>query len=95
MPAKHHKQIDYEAWFPGEWKYREVCSNWAASDYQTRGLKTTFDRDWEREFAWSLNCTAVTFRTGLAIMEQFQTSDGKVVIPEVLRPFMGGKTMIG
>jgi len=95
MPAKHHKQIDYEAWFPGEWKFREVCSNGAASDYQTRGLKTTYDRDWNREFAWSLNCTAVTFRTGLAIMEQFQTADGKVVIPEVLRPFMWGKTMLG
>ncbi len=94
MPAKHHKQVDYEAWFPGEWKFREVCSNGAASDYQTRGLKTTYERDWEREFAWSLNCTAVTFRTGLAIMEQFQTADGKVMVPEVLQPYMGGKTMI-
>jgi len=95
MPAKHHKQIDYEAWFPGEWKFREVCSNGSASDYQTRGLKTTYDRDGQREFAWSLNCTAVTFRTGLAIMEQFQTADGKVIIPEVLRQFMGWKTHLG
>jgi len=95
IPAKHHKQIDYEAWFPGEWKYREVCSNGAASDYQTRGLKTTYQRNGEREFAWSLNCTAVTFRTGLAIMEQFQTADGKVIIPEVLRPMMWWKTMLG
>lgn len=95
MPAKHHKQVDYEAWFPGEGKYREVCSNGSASDYQTRGLKTTYDRDGSKEFAWSLNCTAVTFRTGLAIMEQFQTADGKVVIPEVLQPFMGGKTHLG
>lgn len=94
LPAKHHKQIDYEAWFPGEWKFREVCSNGAASDYQTRWLKTSYDRDGQREFAWSLNCTAVTFRTGLAIMEQFQTADGKVMIPEVLQPFMGGKTMM-
>ncbi|MCD5374963.1 serine--tRNA ligase [Candidatus Gracilibacteria bacterium] len=95
LPAKHHKQIDYEAWFPGEGKFREVCSNGAASDYQTRGLKTTYDIDGQREFAWSLNCTAVTFRTGLAIMEQFQTKDGKVAIPEVLQPFMGGKTHLG
>ena len=95
MPAKHHKQIDYEAWFPGENKFREVCSNWAASDYQTRGLKTTYDKDGNREFAWSLNCTAVTFRTGLAIMEQFQTADGRVEIPEVLRPFMWWKTHLG
>jgi len=95
MPAKHYKQVDYEAWFPWEGKYREVCSNGAASDYQTRGLKTTYDKDGEREYAWSLNCTAVTFRTGLAIMEQFQTADGKVMIPEVLQPFMGWKTIIG
>lgn len=94
LPAKHRKQIDYEAWFPWEWKYREVCSNWSASDYQTRGLKTTFDRDGNKEFAWSLNCTAVTFRTGLAIMEQFQTEYGWFIIPEVLRPFMGGKSVI-
>lgn len=91
MPAKHHKQVDYEAWFPGEWKFREVCSNGSASDYQTRGLKTTYTRDGRKEFPWSLNCTAVTFRTGLAIMEQFQTADGKVQIPEVLQPFMWGK----
>jgi seryl-tRNA synthetase len=71
-----------------------VCSNWSASDYQTRGLKTTFDRDGNKEFAWSLNCTAVTFRTGLAIMEQFQTEYGWFIIPEVLRPFMGGKSVI-
>lgn len=88
MPAKHHRQIDYEAWFPGEQKFREVCSNGAASDYQTRGLKTTYNREGAKEFAWSLNCTAVTFRTGLAVLEQFQTADGSVKIPEVLQPLM-------
>ena len=94
MPAKHHRQVDYEAWFPGEGKFREVCSNGAASDYQTRWLKTSYDRDGEKNFAWSLNCTAVTFRTGLAILEQFQTAEGDVIIPEILRPFMGGKEKI-
>ncbi len=94
MPAKHRRQVDYEAWFPGEDKFREVCSNGSASDYQTRGLKTTYTRDGNKAFAWSLNCTAVTFRTGLAIMEQFQTEDGKFLIPEVLRPYMGGKTVV-
>lgn len=94
MPAKHHRQVDYEAWFPGEGKFREVCSNGAASDYQTRGLKTSFNQDGKKAFAWSLNCTAVTFRTWLAILEQFQTPEGDVIIPEVLRPFMGGKDKI-
>ena len=96
LPAKHRRQVDYEAWFPGENKFREVCSNGSASDYQTRGLKTSYiDNEGNKQFAWSLNCTAVTFRTGLAIMEQFQTADGKVMIPEVLQPFMGGKTILG
>lgn len=91
MPAKHHRQVDYEAWFPWEGKFREVCSNGAASDYQTRWLKTTYNQDGEKQFAWSLNCTAVTFRTWLAIMEQFQTEDGRFIVPEVLRPYMGWK----
>ena len=94
IPAKHRRQVDYEAWFPGEWKFREVCSNGSASDYQTRWLKTTYNRDWEKCFAWSLNCTAITFRTWLAIMEQFQTEDGRFMIPEILRPYMWGKKKI-
>jgi seryl-tRNA synthetase len=38
---------------------------------------------------FGLNCTAITFRTGLAIMEQFQTEDGRVKLPEVLKTKMG------
>ncbi len=95
IPAKHHKQVDYEAWFPWEGKFREVCSNGSASDYQTRWLKTTYIKEGKKDFPWSLNCTAVTFRTGLAILEQFQTEDGRVAIPEVLQPFMGGKKYLG
>ncbi len=94
MPAKHYRQVDYEAWFPWEGKFREVCSNGSASDYQTRGLKTTYNRDGQKEFAWSLNCTAVTFRTGLAVMEQFQTPDGRVAIPQVLQWAMWGKEFL-
>ncbi len=94
MPAKHHRQVDYEAWFPWEWKFREVCSNGAASDYQTRWLKTSYNRDGKKEFAWSLNCTAVTFRTWLAIMEQFQTPEGSFEIPEVLQAAMWGKKVM-
>ncbi len=94
MPAKHYRQVDYEAWFPWEKKYREVCSNWSASDYQTRGLKTTYLKDWKKEFAYSLNCTAVTFRTWLAIMEQFQTNDWSFEIPEVLQEAMWGKKIM-
>jgi seryl-tRNA synthetase len=80
MPKKHIRQIDYEAYFPGVDKFREVASNGAASDYQNRGLKITYNKN----LPWSNNCTGIVFRTGLAILEQFQQSDGRVKIPEVL-----------
>ncbi len=81
MPAKHHRQIDYNAWFPGVEKYREICSNGSATDYQNRGLKITYG---DNQMPNSNNCTGMVFRTGLAILEQFQTADGRVKIPQVL-----------
>jgi len=85
IPHKHFRQIDYEAWFPGVDQYREICSNGNASDYQNRGLRITYqDSDGSKSTPWGLNCTAVTFRTGLAIMEQFQQADGSIRLPQVL-----------
>jgi seryl-tRNA synthetase len=89
MPAKHYRQVDYEAWFPGVEKFREVCSNGNASDYQNRGLGITYQKDGKKEVPWGLNCTAITFRTGLAILEQFQQVDGSVRLPEVLKDRFG------
>ncbi len=95
MPAKHHRQIDYNAWFPNAEKYREICSNGNASDYQNRGLNISYtDSNGTKQTPWGLNCTAITFRTGLAILEQFQQSDGSVKLPQVLankmhREFLG------
>jgi seryl-tRNA synthetase len=89
MPAKHHRQVDYEAWFPAEEKYREIGSNGSASDYQNRGLKVFYTENGLNKVPWSLNCTGMTFRTGLAILEQFQTADGSVLLPEVLHSYFG------
>ncbi len=89
MPSKHYRQVDYEAWFPGENKFREVCSNGSASDYQNRGLRITYDKDGKREIPWGLNCTGITFRSGLAILEQFQQEDGSVKLPNVIAERMG------
>lgn len=89
MPTKHHLQVDYEAWFPATNKFREICSNGIAADFQNRGLSITYtDKENKKVTPWGHNCTAVTFRTGLAILEQFQNSDGSVTIPEVLRAKM-------
>jgi seryl-tRNA synthetase len=85
MPSKHWRQNDYEAWFPAANKFREICSNGNASDYQNRGLKINYKGDdGQNHTPWGLNCSGITFRTGLAILEQFQTSDGKVKLPKCL-----------
>jgi seryl-tRNA synthetase len=90
MPAKHYRQVDFNSWFPGENKFREVCSNGSASDYQNRTLGMNYvTTDNTKEVPWGLNCTGITFRAGLAIMEQFQTEDGKVKLPEVIADKMG------
>ncbi|MEM1312263.1 MAG: serine--tRNA ligase [Patescibacteria group bacterium] len=86
LPKKHYRQIDYEAYFPGVDKFREIASNGAATDYQNRGLKITYG---EKQLPWSNNCTGIVFRTGLAILEQFQQADGRVRIPEVLQSRFG------
>lgn len=90
MPAKHYRQIDFEGWFPGTEQYRELSSNGSASDYQNRTLNITYTNNLgEKEIPWGLNCTGITFRTGLAIMEQFQTADGRVKLPKVIAERMG------
>jgi seryl-tRNA synthetase len=92
MPSKHYRQIDYEAWFPGENKFREICSNGNASDFQNRGLNIFYiDENGQKQTPWGLNCTAITFRTGLAILEQNQTADGKVKLPNVLVDSFGSQ----
>jgi seryl-tRNA synthetase len=90
LPSKHWRQQDYEAWFPAANKFREICSNGNASDYQNRGLRINYKGDdGHNHIPWGLNCSGITFRTGLAIMEQFQNKDGKVKLPEALKKRMG------
>jgi seryl-tRNA synthetase len=90
MPQKHYRQQDYEAFFPGTQNYREVSSNGSASDYQNRTLGMSYIDDMgTKQVPWGLNCTGITFRTGLAILEQFQQEDGSVKLPNVLADRMG------
>lgn len=91
------KKYDLEAWVPTQEKYREVtsCSNmW---EFQSRRLGIKYkNSDGKKEFVHTLNGTVIALsRCLIAIMENYQTIDGKVVVPEVLQPFMGGKTMLG
>ena len=86
------RQIDIEAWMPGQDTYRETHSADLMGEYQTRRLGTKVKRDsGEKEFVHTNDATAFAMgRTLIAIIENNQREDGSIVVPEVLRPYMGG-----
>ena len=86
------KTYDIEVWLPGQDKYREIssCSNF--EDFQARRASIRFKREGQKktEFVHTINGSGLAIgRTLVAILENFQQSDGSVVIPEALRPYMG------
>lgn len=88
--------IDIETWFPGQGKYRETHTADYMTDYQARDLKTRVRRrEGGVDLVHTNDATAfATNRIMAAIVENNQTADGRVIVPEVLRPFMGGQTEI-
>ena len=90
------KKYDVELWVPLENKYREISSASYFHDFQTRRFNTKYsDSDNKKYFAHSLNCTAIpTPRILVSLVENYQQADGSVMIPEALRPYMGGKDRI-
>lgn len=89
------KGVDVEVWLPSQNTYRETHTADYIGDYQTRAMKTRVRRqDGTVELAHTNDATAFSQRPLIAIIENFQTADGNVTVPEVLRPYMGGKTEI-
>ncbi len=90
------RQIDIEAWLPSQNTYRETHTSDYMADYQARRLNTRVrSKDGTLSFAHMNDATAFAIgRTIIAIMENYQQEDGSVRIPEVLRPYMGGKEFI-
>jgi seryl-tRNA synthetase len=88
--------VDIEAWLPGQDKYRETHTADYMTDYQARRLKTRVKRaDGQVELVHTNDATAFALsRTPIAIIENYQTATGDVVVPEVLRPYMGGREAI-
>lgn len=88
--------IDIECWFPGQGKYRETHTADYMTDYQARDLKVRVRRtDGRVELVHTNDATAFAMgRILKAIMENYQTEDGRIIIPEVLRPFMQGQEEI-
>lgn len=92
------KTYDLEVWLPGQQKFREIssCSNF--EDFQTRRMKARFrDKNAKKpELLHSLNGSGLAVgRTLVAILENYQDENGRIAIPTVLQPYMGGKTHIG
>jgi len=91
------KTYDIEIWLPGQEKYREIssCSNFEA--FQARRMKARW-RDPETgkpELVHTLNGSGLAIgRTLVAIMENYQDSEGRITVPEVLKPYMGGLEII-
>lgn len=88
--------IDMETWLPGQDKYRETHTADYMTDYQTRRLQTRVRREsGELELAHTNDATAFALgRIMIAIIENNQQEDGTVVVPEVLRPYLGGREVL-
>ena len=87
LGASATKKYDIEGWFPGQQRYRELTSTSNTTDYQSRRLDIRVRRETGLEHVSTLNGTAVTARSMLAILENFQEEDGSVAIPEPLWDF--------
>jgi seryl-tRNA synthetase len=91
------KTYDIEVWLPGQKLYREIssCSNF--EDFQARRASIRFKRKGAKgtELVHTLNGSGLAVgRTFVAVLENYQQKDGSVVIPDVLRPYMGGMEVI-
>jgi seryl-tRNA synthetase len=85
------KKYDIEAWVPSEKRYRESHSSSYFHDFQTRRLNIRYkDKEGKIRFAHSLNNTAIAVpRILISLFENYQQKDGSVIIPEVLRKYLG------
>ncbi len=91
------KTYDLEVWLPGQRKYREIssCSNF--EDFQARRMKARW-RDPETgkpQLVHTINGSGLAVgRTLVAVMENYQNADGSITVPEALRPYMGGQSVV-
>jgi seryl-tRNA synthetase len=88
--------VDVEVWFPSQNKYRETHTADYMTDYQTRRLSTRIKKlSGNTELAHTNDATAFAMgRTIAAIIENYQTADGNVRIPDALKAYMGGRELL-
>ncbi len=96
-PNRPQKTYDIEVWLPGQDKYREISSCSNCGDFQARRMKARFRTkdDKKPQFVHTLNGSGLAVgRTLVAVLENYQQADGSVVVPDALRPYMGGLEVI-
>lgn len=93
MGTGKYRMNDIDTWFPSLGKYRETHSCSSLHDWQARRANLRYrDGDGKVQFAYTLNNTAIaTPRLLAAVVENYQTADKRVRVPEVLRPYLGGR----
>ncbi len=93
------RTYDLEVWLPGQDTYREISSVSVCGDFQARRMDARYRPTGEKQaprFVHTLNGSGTAVgRCLIAVLENYQQEDGSVLIPEVLRPYMGGLTVIG
>ena len=91
MGFSAEKTYDIEVWLPSENKYREISSCSSCGSFQARRMKARYkNKNNETEFVGTLNGSGLAVgRTLIAILENYQTEDGTIIIPDVLKPYMG------
>ena len=96
LGAPAAKKYDIEYWSPVDENYRELTSCSNCTDFQARNLNIRVRRkDGTIDVLHTLNGTAVSLaRSLVVILENYQNSDGTLAVPEVLRPYMGGRIVI-
>ncbi|MCV6547567.1 MAG: serine--tRNA ligase [Cohaesibacter sp.] len=91
------RTFDIEAWLPGQNTYREISSVSVCGDFQARRMNARYRVAGEKavKYVHTLNGSGVAVgRCLIAVMENYQTADGSIIVPEVLRPYMGGIEII-
>ena len=90
MGFSAEKTYDLEVWIPSENKYREISSCSSCGSFQARRIKSRYkNRNNETLFTGTLNGSGLAVgRTLIAILENYQTKDGDVIVPDILKPYM-------
>ena len=91
MGFSAEKTYDIEVWLPSENKYREISSCSSCGTFQARRMKARYkSNDNTTEFVGTLNGSGLAVgRTLIAILENYQTEDGSIIIPDAIKPYMG------